>query len=148
MIDLEIINETKTKISRKKIEDWLVSIEAEFRKRKISVPNELTVSFISVARMKKVNSEFKNKKYATDILSFSLSSSVAELVLCPEVLKRNSKKKDMALPKIPWNFSRELELILLHGMLHLSGMDHSDQAASDESMMQLQSKIFLKLKKF
>jgi probable rRNA maturation factor len=45
------------------------------------------------------------------------STMVGDVVLCPDVAKANAEKMDHSL-------DRELEILLVHGTLHLLGYDH------------------------
>jgi probable rRNA maturation factor len=80
---------------------------------------EFTVLFVTAGKMVQLNLKFRRRKYATDVLSFSAgdapaaSNYLGDIVICPEVARRNSK-----------SFVRELKILVLHGILHLIGYDH------------------------
>lgn len=109
-------------------------------------PSEVTLIFVNPAEMKRINRNFRKKNYATDVLSFLMTENEGEIVVCPQVVKSNSQQADLARmvmhdPKA-WGFNAELALMLLHGLLHLSGHDHSPHARLTEPMIALQNSIF------
>jgi probable rRNA maturation factor len=84
---------------------------------------ELSILVINGEHMRKLNSRFANNDYATDVLAFPMlegdedSTMVGDVVLCPDVAKSNAEKLDHSL-------ERELDVLLVHGTLHLLGYDH------------------------
>ncbi len=85
----------------------------------------VTVSVIGKTRMAALNSEYRKKDSSTDVLSFELHEQgiMGELYLCPD---------DIAANAIMMKHSFDVEFIeiFIHGMLHLSGYDHSDKMFS------------------
>lgn len=84
---------------------------------------ELSILVIDGEHMRKLNSRFANNDFATDVLAFPMlegdedSTLVGDVVLCPDVAKSNAEKLDHSL-------DRELDVLLVHGTLHLLGYDH------------------------
>jgi probable rRNA maturation factor len=83
----------------------------------------LSIVFVTPARMKTLNSKYLKHAYVTDILTFDYhqgpkaSAAVnAEIVICPSVAVANAKTFGAA----PQD---ELELYVIHGILHLAGYD-------------------------
>ena len=103
---------------------------------------ELLVIFVSKARMEKLNSQFRKKNAATDILSFAPieSGTNGELVLSLQVISAQAKFFE-------WTCKEELGFMLIHGILHLAGYDHEVDVGRARVMMNLQKKIFQKLAK-
>jgi len=107
-------------------------------KRIISTRHVVLVNIANVSKekIKKFNSEYRKKKEATDILSFGYGFDKdkleGDLILCWEIIRENAKEDGI---------KEEQELLknLIHGCLHLTGHEHS------EEMFQLQ-KEFLKIK--
>jgi probable rRNA maturation factor len=93
---------------------------------------ELSILVINGEHMRKLNSRFASNDYATDVLAFPMlegdedSTMVGDVVLCPEIAKTNAEKLDHSL-------ERELDVLLVHGTLHLLGYDHK-VAAEKERM--------------
>lgn len=105
---------------------------------------DLTIIFLSRSKAKKINSQFRGKDYATDVLSFSDPEGdvLGELALCPAVLQRQAKDNKHS-------FQMELNYLLLHGVLHLLGYDHEGTTAKHKKqakiMFQIQDEVFYSL---
>nr|WP_295904321.1 rRNA maturation RNase YbeY [uncultured Bdellovibrio sp.] len=141
-----IVNESKHAVPRKFVHEWMEDITAELKKRKVlkaaQASRELTLVFLDKKPAQKINFEFRGKDYATDVLSFDSMdpSSFGELVLCPEVLKRQAKEHKLT-------YQQELGYMLLHGVLHLLGYDHETNEKDAREMFGLQDAVFEKLLK-
>jgi probable rRNA maturation factor len=100
-----------------------------------------------------LNSQYRSKEEATDILSFNLGSEVmdgdstrflpGDIVISLDTLRENARY--FQTPE-----DEELRRLLIHGILHLNGMDHSqnlsEAASSGDPMLALQEEILSKLK--
>lgn len=139
-----IINESKHAVPRKFITEWVQDMTAELKKRRVlkvaEASREITLVFLDKKAAKKINFGFRGKDYATDVLSFDSmdKSSLGELILCPEVLKRQAKEHGLT-------YQRELGYMLLHGVLHLLGYDHETNDTDAQEMFLLQDSVFEKL---
>lgn len=102
---------------------------------------DLTVVFLDPGPAKKLNFQFRQKKYATDILSFMTDSpeELGELVLCPQVLQRQAQEHDLS-------FKLELSYMLIHGVLHLLGYDHERSEKEAKKMFRIQDQLFDRLR--
>lgn len=82
-----------------------------------------SVKLVSVKMVTVLNSKYRGKNSSTDILSFSAefpfrdAGFLGELVVCLPVLKSQA----VSLGHSP---RRELDVLLVHGILHLLGLDH------------------------
>ena len=81
----------------------------------------LSVAFVNEAQSQKINKTYRKKDKPTNILSFAISKNSGELVLCPALIKKESIKSDKNFGK---NFAELLGFLVIHGMLHLEGMQH------------------------
>ncbi|MBN2199567.1 MAG: rRNA maturation RNase YbeY [Candidatus Aminicenantes bacterium] len=86
---------------------------------------EVCLSFVGTDRIRSLNRRFRRKDEPTDVLSFPLSSRQADgrlhlgdIVIAPEQARRNCRSLGHGL-------ERELEILTVHGFLHLLGYDHS-----------------------
>jgi probable rRNA maturation factor len=78
----------------------------------------LSIAFISKAKSKSLNNIYRKKNKSTNILSFPLSKSKGEILICPSVVRTEIKKFGRT-------FRELLGFLVIHGMLHLKGMKHS-----------------------
>ena len=109
---------------------------------------ELSVLFCGDKKMKELNYQYRKKNEATDILSFNLGETVKEggkkiyypgdIIISLDTLCKNAKKFKISEDE-------ELRRLLIHGILHLSGMEHKTLKKS-EPMLILQEEILEKLK--
>lgn len=141
-----IVNESKHSVPRKFVNEWMEEVTTELKKRRVikaaQASRELTLVFLDKKPAQKINFEFRGKDYATDVLSFDSMDpgSFGELVLCPDVLKRQAKEHRLT-------YQQELGYMLLHGVLHLLGYDHETNEKDAQEMFGLQDAIFEKLLK-
>lgn len=141
MINIEILNQTKDRIPKKFIKDWTSLVYKNLKKQKIlKKEKDLIIVFVTTAKMKKLNSQFRGKNKPTDILSFEPieESSLGELVLCLPVLKKQAKAHDLSL-------NHEIGYMLIHGILHLLGYDHETGERDAKVMFDIQDTLFDKL---
>ena len=74
----------------------------------------------SDAEMRRLNREFRRKDFATDVLSFPSGSGngfLGEIAISFERAREQAREYNLAV-------SEELQILMLHGALHLLGMDH------------------------
>ena len=86
---------------------------------------------------KEINKKYRNKDRPTNILSFALRKDEGELILCPAVIKREAPKHDKT-------FKEFLGFLVIHGMLHLKGLDHGKKMEKLEEKYLSRTKFFLK----
>lgn len=82
----------------------------------------LSLAFIDEKTSRNINKTYRKKDKATNILSFSLSKTEGEIVMCPQLIKKEIRDKNKNFNK---NYSEFLGFLVIHGMLHLKGMQHS-----------------------
>ena len=81
---------------------------------------ELSIVLIGKDRSKSLNSKHRNKNYATDVLSFSVSKTEGEIFLTPAVAKIKSKSFGM-------DYQNYLLFLVIHASFHLKGLEHGDK---------------------
>jgi probable rRNA maturation factor len=81
---------------------------------------ETSVALVEAQTIRNLNLEFRNKDEQTDVLSFELDGPygemVGEVVICPSCVS----------PEMG------VEELVVHGALHLGGMDHGEDFESSE----------------
>ncbi len=122
---------------------------AERARRKLRLPPEaLAICLVTNAKMTKWNRAYRGKNDPTDVLSFaaeetgrmrkkrgrqrrhgkrpsfdfvgpspSRASYLGDIAIAPAIARRNARRCGR-------EFSREMRILILHGMLHLMGYDH------------------------
>jgi probable rRNA maturation factor len=109
---------------------------------------ELSILLCSDKTITELNAKYRNKNEPTDILSFSLGSQIqdgensvylpGDIVISLDTMRENTKYFAV-------NEDEELRRLVIHGILHLDGMDH-ETLDEKEPMLTLQEKILKRLK--
>ena len=91
----------------------------------------ITLRFVNATEGKKLNLAFRQKDYATNVLTFpyelSKNELVADIIFCLPVLQKEAKEQDKLL-------KAHLAHLVVHGCLHAQGYDH--EAAKDAKKME------------
>lgn len=77
----------------------------------------LTIIFCTLKESQERNKAYRDKDYPTNILSFPLSLTEGEIYISLQTARKDAKNFDMSYQKF-------LHLLIVHGMLHLKGLDH------------------------
>ena len=78
----------------------------------------LSIAFVKEKESKIINKKYRGKNKPTNILSFALRKNLGEIILCPQIIKLDAKK-------FAKTFDQFFEFLVIHGMLHLKGLEHS-----------------------
>lgn len=126
--------------------DNLKNSPCEFLSKKqikeIEKSGVLSVAIVSNKEIQKLNKEWRQKDYATDVLSFPLELEpelngipfeIGELIISAE--KAVEQARDYG-----HSFEREMAFLFVHGCLHIFGFDHMT-AAEEKAMFGRQKKI-------
>lgn len=105
-----------------------------------------TIAFVSDARMRKLNAEFRGKRRTTDVLSFPAEQSefeieenrtLGDVVVSVERAERQALENGL-------DFETEIAQLILHGLLHLCGYDH-ERDAGEMNRLELRLRRRLKI---
>jgi probable rRNA maturation factor len=137
------LNQSRDKISPAWLEKWVKALSRELAKRRHKgiARKELVLVFVNSTEMRRMNRQYREKDYATDVLSFHPvePTSLGELVLCLPTIRSQAKRSGLSE-------RGELGYMIVHGVLHLLGYDHEDRA-DETKMFALQDGIYAKLEK-
>jgi probable rRNA maturation factor len=141
------------------LERWAALARAVLEDRGIKGDAEVSLLFVDTDAIAALNQEFLHKDGPTDVLSFPIEDEPAaggrfpdlggtgpgdpltpappallgDVVLCPEVAARNAEAHGVT-------YDDEMALLVVHGLLHLLGMDHEEDAEA-EKMERLERKL-------
>jgi len=112
-------------------EDFRRWCELALRQR--SADSELTIRLVDEAEGRELNHTWRQKDYATNVLSFPADVPdelldiplLGDLVICVPVVAREAVEQGKPL-EAHWAH------LVIHGCLHLLGYDHIDDAEADE----------------
>jgi len=93
---------------------------------------ELTLRVVNAAEGRRLNSSFRGKDYATNVLTFVYHEAnsrqlAGDIVLCAPVVAREAREQDKSL-------DAHYAHLTVHGALHLAGLDH--ESAGDARIME------------
>jgi probable rRNA maturation factor len=108
----------------------------------VGITGEVDVLLTSDAKIKTLNRTFRHKNKATDVLSFPAAEEVYEehagdLAISLETAARQAKSFGHSLDE-------EVRVLMLHGLLHLAGMDHEidrGEMAAREAELRVKLKL-------
>ncbi len=94
---------------------------------------ELTLSFVDDPEIRELNKSYRKKDKATDVLSFPLNETAADgnFYLGDIVISVPRAKEQAA--ELGHPLVRELEILAIHGFLHLLGYDHDAGHEAEEA---------------
>ena len=129
MILLEVNNQTRFRVPQKRI---LAVLQLAQEKLRLKKTHRLSFAYVSPARMKKLNAQYRKKNKVTDVLSFAEEGKVigpesvlGEIIICPVRAQKQAKE-------FKQSFEREILKLTLHGYLHLLGYDHETDEEAQE----------------
>jgi len=135
---IEIINQQRRlRIDTNPFKNLLKRLIAHY---KLQDP-EITLAFVNNKAIKELNTKFLKKNTPTDVLSFPIGEKgsdgkfyLGDIIISVPKANKQSKEKKHAL-------ERELELLTVHGFLHLLGFEHFEGIEEEEGKIR---KLFLK----
>lgn len=98
---------------------------------------EISVAFVDDAAIAALNLEWLDRDGATDVISFGLGKAplVADIYVSVDTARRNAEELGIELRE-------ELMRLVVHGVLHAAGYDHSeDEARGATEMFELQERV-------
>ncbi len=108
---------------------------------------DVELEILSAPRMRAINRDFRGKDKATDVLSFPapafyrksrVSPRMGELLICLPVLRKQAAE-------VGHSEAVELDVLLVHGILHLLGFDHELGGAEARAMAKWEGKLLAAL---
>lgn len=85
---------------------------------------EVVLTLVGSRAIRSLNRKYRHKDRPTDVLSFSLMEKgpdgkfyLGDIIICPEVARKQARKQGHSL-------LREIEILTIHGFLHLLGFEH------------------------
>ena len=112
---------------------------------------EVSVLLVDDATIRELNSEYRSKDYATDVLSFPLEEETvageepvviggpAERMLGDIVISIETAQKQAT--EYGHSVERELTFLAVHGLLHLLGHDHEKSEEAEKIMRSEEKRI-------
>lgn len=135
---IELVNNSNFKCDEAAI---LSVAKYSLKKMGVHPDSELSIRFVNEDEMSELHIKWMDLPGPTDVLSFPMdeikpnSSSngpgvIGDIVLCPAFAEKNGKQ----------SLAEELELLTVHGVLHLLGFDH-EEISDERTMFAIQDEI-------
>ena len=110
-------------------------------RRALSEDAEITVRIVNAAEGQALNHSYRNKDYATNVLTFDYAQApvvIADIVLCAPVVAEEAKAQGKTL-------QAHYAHLLVHGTLHAQGWDHETSAKDAQEMEAYETDILARL---
>ncbi|MQA21313.1 rRNA maturation RNase YbeY [Rugamonas rivuli] len=113
-------------ITRPKIRRWVQAT--------LFAPAELTIRFVDAEEGRTLNREYREKDYATNVLTFAYNEgedipddapTQADIILCTDVLEQEAAEQKKTVEE-------HTAHLIVHGVLHAQGYDHMDDEEAAE----------------
>jgi probable rRNA maturation factor len=95
-----------------------------FRKWAALLPLEVTLRIVGAAEGSRLNRQYGNKPYPTNVLSFRYEKDRGDVVLCHPVIIREARAQGKTL-------AAHYAHLVLHGLLHLRGYEHEKKREAE-----------------
>ncbi len=124
----------QTSIARPAVRKWVQAA--------LLGPAELTVRFVDAEEGQALNRAYRDKDYATNVLTFAYNEGDelapdepvrADIILCTDVLQREASEQGKTVEE-------HAAHLIVHGVLHAQGYDHLEEVEAVE-MEQLETDI-------
>jgi probable rRNA maturation factor len=96
------------RILRTPLRDFLLELV-----RRVAKGRSVTCLVTNDHELRRLNKQFRGKNYATDVLSFP-----------PDEMAISLDRASAQAKELGHSLDEELRILMLHGVLHLCGMDH------------------------
>ena len=145
-------NETEEKVDLKQVRAILKKIVAYYGEKR-----DFSVTFVTDNEIQELNREYREIDAPTDILTFRLDDApsfpisfeeedvdflnneeMGDIFISLDTMRRNAEEYGV-------KNEEELSRLLLHGILHLRGLDHKTNDFEKEEMLKEQEEVLTKL---
>jgi rRNA maturation RNase YbeY len=120
------------------ISDWIQKSIIKEKKQ----PGEISFIFSSDENVLKINNEYLDHDFYTDIITFDYRENdtiSGDIFISIDRVKENALS--LSLP-----FQDELHRVIIHGVLHIIG--YKDKSSEEESLMRSKEDFYLSLRTF
>jgi probable rRNA maturation factor len=131
-LSLQIVSELTNVPAKSQFKKWA---QAALR-----VDTEVTIRIVDAQEALELNSQYRGKDYATNVLTFPLTETphlMGDIIICAPVVaaEASAQNKDLIA---------HYAHLTVHGMLHLCGFDHETEPQA-ELMESIEIQILAKL---
>jgi probable rRNA maturation factor len=149
VFDIELVNQTESDVD----ENRLISTAGfALEYLRMNPDTALSIALVTLAEMEELHVQHMDEPGPTDVLSFEMDELrvpaegetaepgiLGDVVLCPDFAAKQAAENNQ-------DTASELDLLLVHGILHLLGHDH-EEPEEHKVMFGLQGDILAALNK-
>lgn len=115
-------------VTRPKLRRWVQAA--------LFAPAQLTLRFVDAEEGRILNRDYRNKDYATNVLTFAYTeddgeTTQADIILCTDVVQKEAAEQGKSV-------EAHAAHLVVHGVLHAQGYDHeSDEEAEEMERLEI-----------
>jgi probable rRNA maturation factor len=101
----------------------------------------ISVAFVGIGTITRLNADYLSHRGPTDVIAFGLEREsgstpvIGDIYICPKLAERNARRFGISV-------RRELARLVVHGTLHVTGMEHpEDETRTSSPMWRKQERI-------
>lgn len=135
MILYNVVNTEMPSINQQKVSEWVREVAASYQRH----VGDINFIFVDDEEILRVNRQFIGHDYYTDHIGFDYSSGTTisgDIYIGVDTVLTNSQKLSCA-------YIEELHRVIIHGVLHLCGID--DKGPGERAIMEAAEDKALKL---
>ena len=128
--------------SEKVLDGSLLDRKLEEISKLLQIKGDITIKIGDLKEATELNLTYRNINSPTDVLSFPLHDDlpqedfyIGDIFICLDLVEKQAEENSL-------NFYQELLTLIVHGILHLLGHDHTKE---DSEMEKLQKNILSQL---
>lgn len=101
------------------------------------LPVEISVVSVSEKESALINRIYRKKHKPANVLSFLYGPEYGEIIVCPSLIRREARKQGHT-------YQYQMTWMIMHGMIHLSGLHHEHSSAAAKQVAELEGGILEK----
>lgn len=110
-----------------------------FRRRfprglRVGLPRVIRVIPVSSLRSRVLNRDYRGRAKAANVLSFRYGKEYGEIIICLDVIRREARAAGR-------DTRFQTARMVLHAMVHLSGIHHEESRGADRKTIQLETDL-------
>lgn len=109
------------------------------------LPQEVGVVEISASESMRLNRRYRKKRKPANVLSFRYSDAYGEILVCPQVIRREALKNTGNARAKGHLFVIHMTWMVVHGMLHIAGVHHELSETEDRRSRTIERGVLEKI---
>ena len=116
--------------------DKIVKIFSATLKKEL--PADISVVEVSEEESRRLNRAYRGMDKPANVLSFLYGKEYGEIIVCPSLIRREAKAQKNS-------YEYQMTWMILHGMIHLSGLHHEKSGNMAQRVGRLEDHILEKI---